>query len=99
MEEPRNAKLVRDIPVRLLDVSLSGCRIAANHPIVPGTRGELRTEVDGKIYRDGVEVTRMMRHQGCTHTFTLACAIAFGNRPGTASVRGEVPSPTAPIPS
>ena len=88
----RKAKLVREIPMSILDVSLSGCRMATNHPIDAGTRGELRVEVDGKVYHDKVDVVRMTRHQGCRRTFTLAATITFGNRPGTASLRGEVPT-------
>ena len=92
MEQSRKGKLLRDVPMKLLDVSLSGCRLATNHPIDAGTCGVLRVRVDGKVYHDTIDIVRMIRHQGFNHTFTLAGTIAFGNLPGTASVRGEVPS-------
>jgi hypothetical protein len=88
-------RLVKDITVSLLDFSLSGCRVAVNHPIDPQTTGNLRISMGGKKYLDTVHVVRTTKHQGYNHTFTLGGTFAFGNRPGTASVRGEVPS-TAP---
>jgi len=92
MDQRKKGKLLRDVPMSLLDVSLSGCRMATNHPIDAGTCGVLQVRIDGKVYHDTVDIVRMTRHQGFSHTFTLAGTIAFGNLPGTASLRGEVPS-------
>ena len=98
MEKSRQGKLLRDVPMSLLDLSLSGCRMATNHPIDAGTCGVLKVRIDGKVYHDTVDIVRMTRHQGFNHTFTLAGTIAFGSLPGTASLRGEVPS-SLPKPS
>ena len=83
---------MRDIPVSLLDFSLSGCRIGSNLQIDAGTAGDLRLNVGGKEYQDTVRVVRSTRSHGSSHAFTLGGTFTFGNRPGAASVRAEVPS-------
>ncbi len=82
-------RLVRDVPVRLLDFSWSGCLVATNQPIDPGTVGKLRIDMGGKEYQDTVHVVRKTAHAG---SFTLGGQFRWGHRPSRASVRGEIPT-------
>ena len=88
------ARLLRDVPVCLLDFSLSGCCVATNHPLGDGTVGELRVILDGKEYRDTIEVLRTSQRHGVSPTFVAGGHFAWGNRPGTASIRDTVPALT-----
>ena len=83
--------LVREIPVRLLDVSLSGCLLGATREVEHGTPGELRIALDGEHYQDFIRVVRLREHHGSSFPCILGGRFAWGNRPGTASVRGAVP--------
>ena len=44
--------LVRQIPVRLLDLSLAGWCLESNREIAPGTTGDLRIDLGGAVYSD-----------------------------------------------
>ena len=87
------ARLAREIPVQLVDLSLSGCLIASSHPLDDGTVGELRVTLDGKLYQDTVQFRRAVRRHGTRLDYVAAGQFAWGNRPGTASVRGSLPLP------
>ena len=65
------ARLRRDVPVCLLDFSLSGCRVATNHSVEPGSIGHLRISVEGNAYQDTIRIVRTTEHKGSTHTLTL----------------------------
>ena len=86
------ARLVRHVHVRLVDFSLSGCRIVTDHPIDSGVEGELRVELDGKRYQDSIQIVRSTAHQGRSHRMTVGGTFAWANRRGTTSIRGTVPS-------
>ena len=86
------ARLVRHVPVRLVDFSLSGCRIATEHPIDSGAKGELLVELDGKRYQDAIQIIHDAAHQGRSPRISLGGEFSWGNRPGTASIRGTVPA-------
>ena len=86
------ARLVRHVQVRLVDFSLAGCRVAADHPIDSGAEGELRVELDGKRYQDTVRIVRAIAQQGRSHRVTVGGQFAWANRRGTTSIRGTVPS-------
>ena len=85
-------RLLRQVTVRFLDFSLSGCLVATDQPIESGTVGELRVDLGGRKYQDTVHVVRTATHHGSRHVYTLGGQFAWGTRPGAASVRGEVPS-------
>ena len=92
MRQCKKGRLIRDIPVRLLDFSLSGCLVATNHPMHAGTIGELQVAFEGRPYRDSVIVVRAIQHHGFPYTHTLGSQFTLANRPGTVSLRGHVPS-------
>ena len=86
------ARLVRRVQVALVDFSLSGCRIATDHPIDSGAEGELWVELDGNSYQDTVRIVRSADHQGSSHRVIVGGEFAWANRRGTTSIRGSVPS-------
>ena len=92
MRQRVRGRLVRDIPVRLLDFSLSGCLVATNHLIHSGTIGELQVTFHEHEYRDTMIVVRTIQHHGFSYAHTAGGQFAWGNRPGAASLRGSVPS-------
>ena len=66
--------------------------MTTDYTVDPGTAGRLWIKRDGKVYQDTVHVVRATPHHGSTHSRTLGATFTFGNRPGAASLRGEVPS-------
>ena len=85
--------LVREIPVRLLDVSQSGCLLGATREVEHGTGGELRIMLDGKHYQDFIRVVRLREYHGASFPCILGGHFDWGHRSGTPSVRGTVPGP------
>ena len=47
------------VPVRLLDISLSGVLLESTHPVELGTRGTLRFNFGGEPFSADVEVERL----------------------------------------
>ena len=79
--------LVRQIPVRLVDLSLAGCCLKSDREIAPGTTCVLWIELGGTTYSDAVRVVRFNERYG-PHLLHLGSRFAWGTRPGAASVRG-----------
>jgi len=52
------------IPVRLLDISLSGVLLESSHPVDLGTRGTLRFNFGGVPFSADVRVERIERARG-----------------------------------
>ena len=70
------ARLVRKIPVRVLDVSLSGCQVATNHAFTPGTAGELSVELGNLAFRTPLRFVRALARHGSSHAVTLGGVFA-----------------------
>lgn len=80
------AVLTRELRVRLLDISLSGCRLESSHRIEPGTCGVLRMNVDGAVFRDDVRVVRIQRVDGGAR-WTIGLEFLWTSQPGERSLR------------
>jgi hypothetical protein len=50
--------LQQEVPVRILNISRSGCLLQASRPILAGTFGRLRVTLDDLEYADDVRVAR-----------------------------------------
>ena len=102
MRQRVKGRLVRDIPIRLLDLSLSGCLVATNHLIYTGTIGELQVNFKGHKYRETVIIVRTTQHHGFSYTRTAGGQFTSGSLPGASSPRGTMSSilhsTTAPAP-
>lgn len=58
------ATLVRNVPVRVLDVSRCGCRLESSERLHPGTAGSLRLQLGGQNHEDDVRVARCQVREG-----------------------------------
>ena len=81
--------LVRQVPVRLVNVSLSGFLIESPSEIDVGTTGELTVEMDGARCHDQVRVARAVGRAGSAN-FYLGGEFSWGARPKDDSVRQAV---------
>jgi hypothetical protein len=79
--------LARDIDVRLLNVSASGCLVESRLRLEAGTAGTLRLQVEGEEYIDDVLVTRCHEVQGAGATFHLGVEFLWTTPPGSSSLR------------
>ncbi len=82
--------LVRHVPVRLVNVSISGCLLESSSEISVGITGELRVSLDGNQYHDPVRVSRAVARMGTSSTFHLGGEFSWIDRPGADSVRQAV---------
>ena len=82
------AVLVRDIPIRVLDFSLSGCRVAVDHRLDEAVVGRLCVTLDGNKYQDTVQTVRALEHPGAGPSRTMGGRFAWATSPGTVSIRG-----------
>ena len=57
MREGIKGQLFREVPVRLVEFSLSGCLLSTTHPIEAGTVGTLVVRMDRKQYQDTIHVS------------------------------------------
>jgi hypothetical protein len=58
--------LVWTLPVRLLDVSRSGCLVEVARHLEVGTSGQLQLEMDGVLHLDDVRVCRCQMREGAS---------------------------------
>ena len=89
--------LVRQIPVRLLDLSVAGCCFESSREIAPGTTGDLRIDLGGAAYSDTVHVVRCDERHG-PRLLHVGGQFSWGTRPGAAYVRGVVRAIVPPRP-
>lgn len=79
--------LVKQIPVRLVNLSLSGFLLESESDIDVGSTGELRVDLGSAVYNDEVRVARTVTRAGTSLPYTLAGEFSWANRPGQDSVR------------
>ena len=75
------AVLGRDVVVRLLEISRSGCLLESSHAMPAGTIAALAIEIDGREYRDEVRVSRSQLLVGVGERY---------ESPGSSSVKGSI---------
>ena len=65
-EEALVIVLQHELPVRLVNISRSGCLLQVSRAIPVGTVGRLRIALDGTEYADDVRVARSVSAPGAT---------------------------------
>lgn len=85
LDRPRMGMLVRDVPIRVIDVSAGGCLLEASVPISHGTAGELHLAIDGQMRSDALRVCRCSLVRGAGSLFRIGAE--FAPMPHGASVR------------
>lgn len=78
------------VPVRLIDVSRSGCLLEANRQIPAGTTGRFRLEIGGRAYTEEVRITRCRSREGSASVWRIGAEFLHGRRPDATSLRRAV---------
>lgn len=81
------AVLGRDVRVRLVDVSNSGCLIHSESRLAEGTTGTLRVTFDGAEYADDVRIMRCRPSNTADQWFELGAEFLWTSHPGAGSLR------------
>ena len=79
--------LARDMTVRLLEISRSGCLLESSHFVPVGTLGALSVVVDGTEYDDEVRVVRCQLVPGAGNTHRVGVEFLTLHLPGDRSLR------------
>ena len=86
------AVLGRDVRVRLMDVSNSGCLIHSETRLAEGTTGTLRVTFDGAEYMDDVRIMRCRPSNAADQWFELGAEFLWTSHPGAGSLRRVIVS-------
>ena len=81
------AVLGRDVAVRLIDISNSGCLIQSETRLAEGTTGTLRLTFDGVDYVDDVRIVRCQAPNVGDSWFRLGAQFLWTTHPGERSLR------------
>jgi hypothetical protein len=81
------AVLGRDVTVRLIDISNSGCLIQSETRLAEGTVGTLRLSIDGVDYTDDVRIVRCQPPTVGDSWFRLGVQFLWTTHPGERSLR------------
>ena len=81
------AVLGRDVSVRLVDISNSGCLIQSATRLAEGTTGTLRLTFDGVDYVDDVRIVRCQAPTVGDSWFRLGAQFLWTTHPGERSLR------------
>lgn len=85
------AVLGREISVRLINFSGSGCLVATSSPVGAGATASMRLDVGGVEYTDDVRVVRCTRIEGSSD-YHLGMEFLWTTAPGERSMRRVIAS-------
>ena len=72
IRQVKRGKLVRHVPMRLVDVSLSGCLVEADQDLGVGVTGTLEVDLWGVPCRYPVRVSRVLERPDASHSRRVA---------------------------
>jgi hypothetical protein len=81
------AVLGRDVVVRLLEISRSGCLLESSHAMPAGTIAALAIEIDGREYSDDVRVSRSQLLAGVGERYQVGVEFLWLRLPRARSLR------------
>jgi hypothetical protein len=84
------AVLGRDVTIRLVDISNSGCLIQSEVRLAEGTTGTVRVTYGGADYVDDVRIVRCQAPNAGDHWFRLGAEFLWTTHPGERSLRRVV---------
>ena len=84
------AVLGRDIAVRLVDISNSGCLLQSETRLANGTTGTLKLSYGGVDYADDVRIMRCQTPNAGDNWFRLGAQFLWTTHPGERSLRRVV---------
>jgi hypothetical protein len=88
--DPWIATLVRTVPVKLLDVSRSGCRLESGRALETGVCGQLVIELDGRLRMQDIRVARCQAREGTGSIYQVGAELLRTRRLTDRSVRMAV---------
>jgi PilZ domain-containing protein len=81
------AVLGREVSVRLIDISASGCLLESSSRLLIGTSGSLILSYDGREYVDDVRVIRCRQCEGSSGSYQVGAEFLWTNTPHDRSLR------------
>ena len=81
------AVLGREVPVRLIDISSSGCLLESGSRLEKGTTGSLRVVFEGLEYSDDVRIMRCRPSEGSSSLYYLGAEFLWTTSPSERSLR------------
>lgn len=82
--------LGRDVPMRLIDISRTGCLLESRQRIEDGTVGELQLQVQRETFADDIRVTRCVLVEGSGSIYRVGAEFVQTRRPGERSIRRAI---------
>ena len=82
--------IVWDVPVRLVDISRTGCLLESSRHMEVGTTGEFRIEFAGQTFSEELRITRCLRLAGSSTIFRLGAEFLRLRLPSVSSLRRAV---------
>ena len=82
--------LTRELRVRLVNISGSGCLVESGSRLEPGMAGALRVIVSGDVYSDDVRVARVQQRPGSGGAWLIGAEFLWTSPPGPNSLRRVV---------
>ena len=82
--------LTREVRVRLVNISGSGCLVESTHRLEPGTSGVLRVRVGGDTFTDDVRINRVQAVHGAGAVWHIGAEFLWTTQPGIRSMRRMV---------
>jgi len=89
-ETVTRAVLIRDVPVCLLNVSLSGCLLESRTRLQTPVAGQLRVIVNGEARVDDIRLSRCVFVEGSGVVYRAGAEFLWTDLPGERSVRRAV---------
>jgi hypothetical protein len=81
------AVLGREVPVRLVDISTSGCLLESPNRLDKGTTGSLRVIFEDQHYVDDVRIIRCSQCEGSSRVYHLGAEFLWTTNPRENSLR------------
>jgi hypothetical protein len=79
--------LGREVPVKVVNVSASGCLLESAGPLEPGVTGTVSVALDGIVCRDEVRITRCQSLPGSDGRHAMGAHFLWTSQPGAQSLR------------
>jgi PilZ domain len=81
------AVLGREVPVRLIEISTSGCLLESSSRLEQGTAGVLRVTFEDESYQDDVRIMRCRGFEGSSAVYQIGAEFLWTTRPHERSLR------------
>ena len=81
------AVLGREVPVRLVDISPSGCLLESASRLEEGTTGVVRVEYEGGHYMDEIRIMRCRACEGSSALYHMGAEFLWTSNPRETSLR------------